>query len=454
MPTASPTSTARSPTAGATSSRSRTPGCRRTRWDTGDPPLPRRRARRDPGHRQRRGTGLPRRHPARPLARALHVGRRARGGDRGRRRVLGLRGRGSARGGHGDPARPRRRADPPRVRRARAPAPGRGRRPARAPLEPGRAPHARRHVGVGRVGRPLLSPPRVRARPGAARRRAARDVLDDPRAPDRARRSSWPGRRYRPRECASRPGTSTRSSSGCRGCCPGWTSAGRTWSACRRRSSPTTPSPSCSAPSSATAATRSRAHGEADLERRRDPLARRARRRRRGARRRARLPASRGPRGVGDLRRHPGRLASTSRTGAMPGLRALRTTSSPGWPRCARRSRPGPEATIVCGDMNIAPDRRRRVRPRRLRRPDPRHRARARGAGGAAGARPARRRARPLAGRARLHLLGLPRRHVPPGPGDADRPRPGQRAGRRPRRAPPGSTATRARAPGRATTRR
>ena len=42
--------------------------------------------------------------------------------------------------------------------------------------------------------------------------------------------------------------------------------------------------------------------------------------------------------------------------------------------RAARRwSPPAPDATLVCGDVNIAPDRRGRLRPRRLRRPDPRH---------------------------------------------------------------------------------
>src|SRR4051794_4235764 len=55
--------------------------------------------------------------------------------------------------------------------------------------------------------------------------------------------------------CGSRPGTSTPSSSGCRDCCRGWTSGGRTSSACRRRSSRTTSCESCSAPSSTPAAT-------------------------------------------------------------------------------------------------------------------------------------------------------------------------------------------------------
>ena len=51
-------------------------------------------------------------------------------------------------------------------------------------------------------------------------------------------------------------------------------------------------------------------------------------------------------------------------------------------------------------------DRRRRLRPGRLRRPDARDPAGARGAGRAGGARPARRRARPLAERAGLHATG------------------------------------------------
>ena len=45
--------------------------------------------------------------------------------------------------------------------------------------------HTRRHVGRGRLGDRLLSPSRLRARPSRAQGRAAQDVLDDPRAPDR-----------------------------------------------------------------------------------------------------------------------------------------------------------------------------------------------------------------------------------------------------------------------------
>ena len=62
--------------------------------------------------------------------------------------------------------------------------------------------------------------------------------------------------------CASRPGTSTRSSSGCRGCCRGWTSGSRTSSACRRPSSPTRRSPRCSATSSSERGYEVALHGE------------------------------------------------------------------------------------------------------------------------------------------------------------------------------------------------
>ena len=114
----------------------------------------------------------------------------------------------------------------------------------------------------------------------------------------------------------------------------------------------------------------------------------------------------------------------------------------------------GPEATVVCGDMNIAPTDDDVFDPDAYVGQTHVTAARARGAGGAAGARPARRRARSLARRARLHLLGLPGRDVPPGPRDADRPGAGQRAGRRARARRRGWTVRPARARGRATTRR
>ena len=92
-----------------------------------------------------------------------------------------------------------------------------------------------------------------------------------------------------------------------------------------------------------------------DVERRGDPLARRARRRRRRD-----SPARPGfP--------HPEARAVSATCGGIrvvsvyvpngrePGLRALPRTSSPGWPSLREMVAAGPEATVVCGDMNIAP---------------------------------------------------------------------------------------------------
>ena len=138
---------------------------------------------------------------------------------------------------------------------------------------------------------------------------------------------------------------------------------------------------------------------------------------------------------------------------ARPRLRALPYKLA--WLAALRDDgRRRPEAAIVCGDMNIAPadadvfDPEAYVGQTHVTPPE------RDGAGAPPGARPARRRPRALAGRARLHLLGLPRRHVPPGPRHAHRPRARERAGRRPGRARRGSTARRARAPARAITRR
>ena len=141
------------------------------------------------------------------------------------------------------------------------------------------------------------------------------------------------------------------------------------------------------------------------------------------ARGRPRLPAPRGARGGGDLRRRPRRLGLRAER-PRAGLGPLRTTSS-AWLAAlrelvagGRRRRPS-----CCGDMNIAPADEDVFDPDAYVGQTHVTAARARGAAAAAGARPARRRARPLAGRARVHLLGLPRRHVPPGPRHADRPR-------------------------------
>ena len=51
------------------------------------------------------------------------------------------------------------------------------------------------------------------------------------------------------------------------------------------------------------------------------------------------LPESRGARGVGHLRRDPGRVGVRARTGASR-TRTTTSTSSPGWPRCGRWSPP------------------------------------------------------------------------------------------------------------------
>ena len=93
----------------------------------------------------------------------------------------------------------------------------------------------------------------------------------------------------------------------------------------------------------------------------------------------------------------------------------------------------GPSDTIVCGDMNIAPtdedvfDPEAYVGQTHVTPPEREALAELRGG------RPARRGPRALARRARIHLLGLPRRDVPPGPRDADRSGARQRRRRGPR---------------------
>ena len=152
---------------------------------------------------------------------------------------------------------------------------------------------------------------------------------------------------------------------------------------------------------------RGRGSRRGHVERGGDPLAGRPRRRGHGARGRAGLSASGGARSAATC----GGVRVVSvyvPNGRQPGSDHYEYKLA--WlARSARRGRRRPEETIVCGDMNIAPtddD----VRSGRLRRPDARDRAGARRAGRAPGARAARRGARPLAGRAGLHLLGLPRR--------------------------------------------
>ena len=54
------------------------------------------------------------------------------------------------------------------------------------------------------------------------------------------------------------------------------------------------------------------------------------------------------------MRRHPDRLGLRAER-PYAGLRPLPRTSSNGWRRCARPWPPPADATIVCGDVNIAP---------------------------------------------------------------------------------------------------
>ena len=93
----------------------------------------------------------------------------------------------------------------------------------------------------------------------------------------------------------------------------------------------------------------------------------------------------------------------------------------------------GPDATVVLGDMNIAPtdedvfDPAAYIGQTHVTPPERAALAELQGVG------PPRRRPRPLAGPAGLHVLGLPGRDVPQGPRHADRPRAGHAAGRRTR---------------------
>ena len=168
------------------------------------------------------------------------------------------------------------------------------------------------------------------------------------------------------------------------------------------------------------------------LERRRDPLARRPGGRGGRDPRRARLPRARGTRRLRDLRRDPRGLGvraerAHARLGPLP-VQARMAGRAQG---DGRRRRPGGGDRVRRHQHRA--HRRRRVRPGCLRRRDPRDGARAGRPRRPTVARPSRRRPRTLAGRARVQLLGLPRRHVPPGPRHADRSAAGRRAGGRPR---------------------
>ena len=140
--------------------------------------------------------------------------------------------------------------------------------------------------------------------------------------------------------------------------------------------------------------------------------------------------------------------------GRVPELRALPATSSPGWRRCGRRSPPAPDATVVCGDMNIAPadedvfDPDAYVGQTHVTAPERAALAELQ----AVGLRDVVRDRWP--DERVFTLLGLPGRDVPPGPRDADRPRAGRRAGRRARRGGVGGPAGPQGQAGRAITRR
>ena len=205
----------------------------------------------------------------------------------------------------------------------------------------------------------------------------------------------------------------------------------RTSSACRRPSSPTTRSPSCSATSSPSAATRSPRTASAAWN---------------GVAILSRVGLEDVVAGIDGAPGfpHPEARAVAATCG---GIRVVSVYVPNGrepdsehyeyklaWLRALRDVvAAGPDATVVCGDMNIAPtdadvfDPDAYVGQTHVTPPEREALAEL------AGARPARRRPRPLAERARVHLLGLPRRHVPQGPRHAHRPRARERAGRRAR---------------------
>ena len=165
------------------------------------------------------------------------------------------------------------------------------------------------------------------------------------------------------------------------------------------------------------------------VERGRDPLAGRPRGRGTGLSGRTRLSRPGGKGAGGHLRRGAGAQRLRSQR-ACPGLRPLSLQAAvAGGARAGAREQPARGARVR-GPQHRA-HRRRRVRSGGLRGPHARDPRRAGGARAAAGARAARRDPRALAERARVHLLGLPGRHVPPGPRHAHRPDAGGRGGQR-----------------------
>ena len=122
--------------------------------------------------------------------------------------------------------------------------------------------------------------------------------------------------------CDWRAGTSTPSSSACRGCCRGSISASPTC-VCLQETKLTDDAFDAAARAGARRSRlRARAARRGAVERRRDPLARGPRGRTRGPARRARLPAPRGARAVGHLRRAARALGVRAQR-PHAGLRAL-----------------------------------------------------------------------------------------------------------------------------------
>ena len=188
------------------------------------------------------------------------------------------------------------------------------------------------------------------------------------------------------------------------------------------------------------------------MERGGDPVPGGPGRRRDRAGRRARVPGARRPARssatCGGVRVHSVYVPN----GRTPGLRPLPLQARLAGRADARWSAAGPDAALVCGDMNIAPadadvfDPAAYVGQTHVTPPEREALAKLE----ALGLHDVVRDRWPA--EQRVHLLGLPGRDVPPGPGHADRPGAGQRSGGAAGSGRPGSTGRRARAPARATT--
>lgn len=135
------------------------------------------------------------------------------------------------------------------------------------------------------------------------------------------------------------------------------------------------------------------------------------------------LPPPRSPSGSRHVRRHTHPLAirpkrKRTRLRPLPVQTGLAGSTE-------SRSVKRPSRGHAVRRHEHSPHRRRRLRPSSVRRPNPRNGPRTSSPSGATGRRPNRRSPHPLANRTSLQLLGLPSRHVPPGPWHAHRPDPG-----------------------------